>query len=930
MYILSQCVESCCLQAFHPCRTTYYTDFPSMFSSFTTRDRLRRSMSTRSMQRAHPPAEPESVDTEVAKSHAATAAARAMRLSERSSIESRGSYDRLGGPSNVAIPRRRQNTSLQSTDSGHSVIVSSITTPMTPRQSERNSAAQTHHENPAVLPPITEFNGLDGRDSSVPSSYRRLRKAKSMFSTRQRLPHLALGKPPMPHGSSPGPDFSPEFALPRTLRNSTSFVHGNRQVPRAIRHATSQDVAIQLARSQYLEENGSPEVQSRRPSFLLSRRKREHKPFRKTFRTPSDASGPDPSPGSFSSRLSHGRSRTFSASIKHGLKRVFGLSRHAEQPAEQSAEPPEDTEPPEELVPQNLADDVTKHDGVSLASYPGDINVSDESRPLRVIQTSPSRASLCTTDSRKSSRTTSNVAPTVTTRRTGHRQSLSLVEEDDDPNDELSEIPAYNTGSRLSPSRKRSSTRNVNGWFNTQDLYTALMQQIGRNAAQNEEEVVLGTVPEHRVIPERASSTYSHRSLRTVRRFSSEESTTSPESFATARGDSMSPQKHQRSVGYIRPLRIGSRKPRQENTRSQSAYSAGKSPHSANIVGEDSDEETGSVIIAHSGSIKERVSPTSVYSRTTGGDTPTKKAGVLAALDVGEPGIATIFASERTAWSSPSHVGRSRPSMSTVQPSADWQQWMSSQIERIENASPTREHFREDAQFQDEDEIFTDMLRQTPFPGQVLTSPLPVKGGQEKSPQLLAGPMLPQSNYSRLFSRSSSVRTILSAQKFEPEQTTKVTVNNDMDLTVHPIPAVPSWSNGVAESPGSPMRIRTSNMIQLPESPTPLQRTGPLVMKRAWTQEQFRRYSARRPMTNGKQNSFRSMRSQRDLQCPTNENARQGEEHDEMMDEYHKLQDIHSTISSKHMVDMFLDSRRRQMGMEPPAHEKDALDEAFI
>ncbi|KAJ5524253.1 hypothetical protein N7494_010903 [Penicillium frequentans] len=902
-----------------------------MFSSFTTRDRLRRSMSTRSMRRAHPPAETQPVDIEVAKSHAATAAARAMRLSERSSIESRSSYDRLGGPSNVAIPRRRQNTSMQSTDDGHSVVASSTTTPMTPRQSERNSAAQTHHENPAVLPPITELRGLDGRDSSVPSSYRRLRKAKSMFSTRQRLPHLALGKPPIPNGSSPGPDFSPEFALPRTLRNSTSFIRGNRQVPRTIRHAKSQDVAIQLARSQYIQENGSPEVQNRRPSFLLSRRKREHKPFRKSFRTPSDASGPDTSPGNFSSRLSHGRSRTFSASIKHGLKRVFGLSRHAEQPAEQSTEPLEDIEPPEELIPRDLTKDLINHDGVSLDRYPGDIHFCVESSPLQVIQTSPNRASLCTTDSRRTSRTISTLAPTVTARGTGHRQSLPLVEEDDDPNKELSEITTYDTGSRLSPSRKRSSTRNVNGWFNTQDLYTALMQQIGRNAAQNQEEVVLGTVPEHRVVPERASSTYSHRSLRTIRRVPSEESTTSPESFATARGDSMSPQKHQRSVGYIRSFRVGSRvKPGQENTRSRSAYSTGISPHSAYIVGEDSDEETGSVIIAHPGSITDRVSPTSVYSRTTGGDTPTNKAGLLAAPDVGEPGIATIFASERTAWSSPSHVRRSRPSMSTVQPSADWQQWMSSQIERIENTSPTREHFREDAQFQDEDVIYTDMLRHTPFPGQVLTSPLSMAGEQDKSPQLLAGPMLPQSNYSRPFSRSSSVRTILSAQKFEPEQATKMTANNDIDPTVHRIPAVSSWSNGVAESPLSPMRIRTSNMIQIPESPTPLQRTGPVVTKRAWTQEQLRRYSARRPMTNGKPNLFRSMRSQRDLQGPTNENTRQGEEHDEMMDEYHKLQDIHSTISSKHMVDMFLDNRRRQMGMESPANENNAPDEAFI
>ncbi|KAJ5673104.1 hypothetical protein N7507_002231 [Penicillium longicatenatum] len=882
-------------------------------------------MSTRSMQRAHPPTETEYVDTEVAKLHAATAAARAMRLSERSSIESKGSYDRLGGPGNVAIPGRRQNTSLQLTDGGHSIITPLVTTPMTPRQSERNPAAQTHHENPAVLPPITEFKGMDGRDSSIPSSYRRLRRAKSMFSTRQRLSHLAYGKPPMPHGSSPGPDFSPEFAMPRTLRNSTSFVRGNREVPHAIRHAKSQDMATRLARSQYSENSGSSEVQNRRSSFLLSRRKREHKPFRKTFRTPSDASGMDPSPGRFSSRLSHGKSRTFSASIKLGLKRVFGFSRHVEQATEQSAEPSN------ELGPWNLSENVINTDDISLADHSEDIHYSGDSSPLRVIQNSPSRASLCTIDSRKTSRTTSTAAPTVAARRKGHRQSLSSVEEHGDPNEQCSDIPACDTGSRLSPPRKRSSTRNVNGWFNTQDLYTALMQQIGRNAAQNQEEVVLGTVPEHRAIPERASSAYSHRSLRTVRRVSSEGSATSPESFATARGDSLSTQKYSLSAGHSRPLRAGARaKLGQEHTRPRGAYSKGKLPHSAYIVDEDSDEETGSVVIAHSESIMEPVSPTSVYSRTTGGDTSTKNLSMLAAPSAGEPGIATIFASERTAWSSPNHVSQSRPSMSMVHPSADWQQWMSSEIERIENASPTKEHYREGAQFQDEDETFTDMLRQTSLPGQALNSPLYSTDVQDGNPQLLAGPTLSQSNYSRPFSRSSSVRTILSAPKIEPDQATKLPLNDEIDLTLHQVPAVSSWSNGVAESPVSPMRIRTSNTIQIPESPTPPQRNGPVVMKRAWTQEQVRRYSARRPMTNGKPNSFRSMRLQRDFQ--NNENTRQGEEHDEMMDEYHKLQDIHSTISSKRMVDMFLNSRRRQMGMGTPANENDAptTDEFFI
>jgi hypothetical protein len=58
------------------------------------------------------------------------------------------------------------------------------------------------------------------------------------------------------------------------------------------------------------------------------------------------------------------------------------------------------------------------------------------------------------------------------------------------------------------------------------------------------------------------------------------------------------------------------------------------------------------------------------------------------------------------------------------------------------------------------------------------------------------------------------------------------------------------------------------------------------------------------------------MRSYRDSRGMNNENTRQQEEHDDMMDDYHILQDLHSTISSKRMVEMFLDSRRQQMGRE--------------
>ena len=907
------------LQAFLSTHTKYFIAFFNMFSSFSTRDRLRRTMSNRSMRKPRPATEAESIDPEIAKLHAAAAASRAMRSNGRSSMDSKKSYDRLGGPGNVAIPRRRPGSSLRTSEDSYS-NTAPIAPPATPQSYRSNVAAHTHcRDDSAVLPPITEFKGLDGRDCSAPSSYRRLRKAKSMFSTRQRLSHIVNGTPPMPHGSSPGPDISPEFALPRTLRNSASFMRGSRQGPSSVRHAKSQDAAIQLARDRYLEDIGESNVQSRRPSWLLSRRKRDHKPFRKSFRTTSDG-GVEASPSSshFTSRLSHNGSRTFSSSIKHGLKRVFGLSKPAEQPHEPQSED------------QCLEDIVATPDDSDIEK--ADI---DETHDIILPQHSPSRASMSSSNSRLASRATSSVADTVTTRRTGHRQSLSLIEEHGVPDGEPFQVPTYGTESRQSPSRKRSSGNSHSAWFNTQDLYTALMQQISRKSAQTlGEEVTLGTVPEYHAIPERAPSVQSYRSKRTIRRVPSTESSGSPGSFATARGDSLSPLKSQRSgTSYVRPLRFSHLRPDQGTSRPSAAYSGRKAEYSAYTMDTDSDGETGSVIVERSRPNARSDSPTSMYSRTVSGNTPTNDADCqVSGFDVEDTGTATIFASERTAWSSPNRRSESRTSMPSVQPSGDWQEWMSSQIERIEQTSPAREHVREGAQYQDEDERFTHIFQQAHVPDHALANPVSGSDGQDDiSNPPLRVQALAQNNFSRPFSRTSSIRTILSVQKVECLEPKNATASNSENEVTSSLQALQPWPTQALDSPPSPMRIRSSNVGHIPESPTPSRGNSAKAPKRTWTQEQYKRYSARRSLYAGP-NSFRSMRSQQGFSGFNNENTRQGQEHEDMMSDYHTLQDENSTMSSKRMVDMFLDNRRRQMGMEPAEGERhvNAAGQAFI
>lgn len=887
--------------------TSYTTDFCNMFSAFSTRGRLHRSMSSRSIRRPRRlPAE--IIDPDLAKLHAAAAASRAMHSSHQhshqSSAELKCTYNRIGGPAQVAIPRRCPKFSIQYTDDSTSTYGTPTVPPSTPLPSTGVESIFTvnDRESSAVFSPSNELNGLDGRDSSVPSSYRRLRKARSMFSTRQRSSHIPYNAPPLPRRDAIDLERSPQFAFPRTMRHTPSFIRASPfQGPRAVRHAKSQDTAIQLARDQFLGEIDQAEPQVGRSSLFVHRRERENKPFRKSFRVTSASSiGTKPVER-------HARRRTFSASFKKGLKRVFGLAK----PVEQQSLLSDETDPP--LPPVPIAcNDISVNNSVHGYVEDRDNIVSEvvgsiddpHSSPLLVPRISPNCASLCTSKSRVTSWADSTVANTTTTRKPGHRQSLSLIEEHGDLNKQLPQHPS----DQASPTPRNSPARRFNDWVDSHDLYSALMQQIGRQNVQNsEEEIIFGTVPEHRAIQARTSSVLSHGSKYTIRRVPSGDSST-PGSFTTARaGDSTSPRKNMiRPLQYI-PSSATSRRIQGQGNHVWDPRFDGNSPRSPCARGRDSDDETGSVIVVRYGGAKMGAVSPSVYSRTTNGGTPTEDAAEPRYV-ADEPGTATIFTSQRAVYKSPRRSSSSSPLKTQAKPSLDWQQWMSSQIERIESTSPTREHVREDAQFQeDDDEIFMGMIRRAPGPGQESTAVpyIASEPKQDDSQPIEESRVTPQNNFSRPFSRSSSVRTILPSQTIEPGSTVKtVSKLSAVDsIADFPFPSVRVSSDQTL----SPIRTRTANSSSIPGSPTP-QRVVPDLPKRNMTQEQYRRYSARRPIGNGKPTSLRAYR---DFNALNNENQWQKEDHESMMEEYHKNQDGHSPVSSKRMVEMFLNSRRR-------------------
>lgn len=857
------------------------TYFPNMIPAGFTKDRLRRTKSARSVRKSRPPSmPPEPFDPEIAKYHATAAASRAMlRSSERSSAESRSSYDRLGGAVNVGVPqRRRTSSSIHFTEKSPSINHVSVANGQ-PTFSPGNDAG---NEAPsAALPPISEFGGLDGRKSSLPSSYRRLRKAKSMFSTRHRPSHVGGGIS-SPRDGNDGR--TSDVPLPeRTLRNSTSFMRRS-QSSRVVRHVKSQDASIQLARAQFLQNAEEQAERESRSSILSAKPRREHKPFRKSFRTTSapgmDAEGSPSWADQPRSTGFHGRARTLSHTIKNRIKRVLGISRPPGEPNPIQSSPI--SQPQWAHDSTDPGDPDYAPESNYLHGSPGMEYIPDYSRP-QTVQRIRSSESIATSNSRVTSWADSTAANTIAMRKAADRTSLSIIDEYDG---------MYHAMQQQTP--KRSSVVREKT-VDSQRLYSALMKRIGRANMQTPDEgVIFGAVNGHRLIPERTPSAYSHRSRQTIRHVGSNESVISPRSFATAHSDSMTPTRHsQRRSRHVLPT-----------ITSEQSY--GKDDGYEN--GKVSDDDTGSVIVSRRNPECEPYSP-SVYSRTAA--TPSKKDKVLSsgAFEWEEPGTVTILSSQRTAYSSPKRTAGSRSPGVPIQPSSDWHQWINSEIARIETVPPTRDHYRENAQIVDDDSISLYPITVPKMHGgyQVSTEP-PDRLSRDSSDSWTIGKVQPLSNFSRPFSRSPSVRTVVPAKTRPPSASVFPTpgLASDSDNQTYSIPN-PFESRITL----SPMGSRSNNMLRVPESPTPKRDAGDTPQRAV--NEQNRRYSRRLPISQDGKAPLRPFRGHRGQRKITNENVRN---EGDTMDQHHKLQDVHSTISSKTMVEMFLSSRRRQMGTE--------------
>ncbi|CAL8577171.1 hypothetical protein XPA_003016 [Xanthoria parietina] len=335
------------ITAFHILASSNASDMLSRGNSEASA-RLRRAKSSASIKtRRSLPTEPDVPDPFVAKEQALAAAfhaygrANASELPSGASFESSSQYRhlnveqpltrsksiRFAGP--TAMPAQGVPMTKRATPTTH-VDHETRRRSLHPRLRHRTSSIQADDAFMTALPSHGEY--VETRVASQPSSYRRLRKSKSMFNpglwSNASVSSASRNQPKHPSDCTGQQDGS-------RLGRSLSFLRPSieRSQSQATVSNAAQSEAIGLARDQYfrhLEQQKS----NNQPSYAHTLdRRRSQKTFRKSVRTSSansygSAVGSAPSfAGPQTGRMGiGGRARDLSSTFKNRFKRVFNRS----------------------------------------------------------------------------------------------------------------------------------------------------------------------------------------------------------------------------------------------------------------------------------------------------------------------------------------------------------------------------------------------------------------------------------------------------------------------------------------------------------------------------------------------------------------------------------------------------------------------------
>ena len=374
---------------------------------------------------------------------------------------------------------------------------------------------QSQHIEPSILSDgrtsdvLAQSSGEFGEsdNASAPSSYRKLRKAKSLFSP-GKAPSAVFsdgvpyGKRHFRRQSFHSSDaYKEPLRLPDPrLRKSYSFLRGvTDRVSSGSRQYATSDAAVQLARDQYLRQLEQQRLKEQSSFLGRSNRRKSPKAFRRTVRTSSTNSATTsslvPAEPQTAKDISQ-KARSLSQTIKKKIKRVFRRYTDAEDtvPVQHvnathphygdyisTSDGKEQRYPP---VPEPDAELLLRVGSRESVTYSAPGFVDKIARPGS-IRSASSDDDESNTKSRVTSWTDSTAANTINMPKTLERKRLSVIREDGGPHQPSSSTRQYEGTSDgyagfRQPVRQSSAGR-ISGPIDTHRIFSALQKKIDEN-----------------------------------------------------------------------------------------------------------------------------------------------------------------------------------------------------------------------------------------------------------------------------------------------------------------------------------------------------------------------------------------------------------------------------------------------------------------
>lgn len=420
------------------------------------------------------------------------------RLGRRHSV-------RFAGP--TAIPTRNRSITRREAPN-HRISHDSYETTM---------ASQQRHNDPSLPAPVKPMTALsqhlgefgESDTASVPSSYRRLRKAKSMFSP-GKVPSAVFSEGTSNgrrhfdrHLVQPSDGFQESFRVPDPrLRRSYSFIRGvTDRLSTGSRQYTTNDTAVQMARDEYLRQLQQQRLKEQ-PSLLnLSGRRKSQKQFRRTVRSTSTNSYGSAIASPLASieppvvkGFGH-KARNLSHTLKKKIKRVFKrpLNDEGTLPAQHleasyphyrdyalNSDDKELRYPPAPEPDAELLLRVGSRE--SVISTPIFVDKGPLADSVRSVHSDDDESN---GKSRVTSWTDSTAANTINMSQMMERKRLSIIKEDGGPHQpsssggQLADIGDGYANFRLPV--KQSSAQCVGGPLDAQRIFSALQREIDEN-----------------------------------------------------------------------------------------------------------------------------------------------------------------------------------------------------------------------------------------------------------------------------------------------------------------------------------------------------------------------------------------------------------------------------------------------------------------